>query len=88
MTVIIINEDNHGMIGVAKNYESAVKFLINGYWIEDNSEICDGEDSWIKLIDYFGEDWIDKMVLDWDINHFNNFWDGSFYLNEIEVYEK
>ncbi len=88
MTVIVINEDNHSMIGVAKNYEAAVNYLINNHWIEDHTEVWDGNISWCWLCEYLGEDWVDKMVLDWDINHFNDFWDGSFYLNEVEVYEK
>ena len=33
-TVVLIEEKNHGMIGVAKDYPSAVDFLVNENWLD------------------------------------------------------
>lgn len=40
MKVYIIHEDNHGVIGVADSYESAVQFLLTE-WMTGNFEIWD-----------------------------------------------
>lgn len=88
-TVILINEENHGLIGVADNYKSAFAFLINNDWINDYTEICTGEDwhsyIWERVSEIFGEGWQDKMA-DWDIQNFNEYWRDSFFLQEIEIY--
>jgi len=91
MNVILINEDNHGLIGVANNYYNAADWLIINDWISDTTEICIGEDEhsyrWKPLKDVLGEDWEDKMLDQWDINDFNDYWEGSFYLERVEVYQ-
>ena len=35
MKVIVIHEENHGFIGIAKNMDSAFRFLIEEGWIDD-----------------------------------------------------
>ena len=85
-TVILINEDNHGLIGVAKDYKSALMFLLNEHWIDDYTEICIGDYSleWKRVSDVFGEEWLDKMM-GWDVLNFNKYWEGSFRLSIEEV---
>lgn len=86
MTVILINEDNHGLIGVANNYFNAVNWLISENWIDDNTEVWnETADHWDKLIDLQGRDWADRMRNEWDIDNFNYFWENSFSLNPIDV---
>ena len=86
MTVILINEDNHGLIGVANNYYNAVTWLINNGWIDNNTEAWnDTSNRWEKLIDLQGENWADRMRDEWDINNFNYFWEESFSLNPMDV---
>ena len=88
MTVILVNEDNHGLLTVAKDYKSAVKFLINNRWIKESMEIWDENGiSHSRLDELFGENVLDIITEKWDIDSFNTFWDGSFFLNEVEVYE-
>ena len=88
MTVILVNEDNHGLLTVAKDYKSAVKFLINNRWIEDYTWVWNEIDgSSVHLIELLGENAMDKMTEEWDIDNFNAFWDGNFYLEEVKVYE-
>jgi len=85
MTVIEIHEDNHGLIGIAKDYKSALEFLMNNHWIEDSTEIWAGDFYYQRLDEALGEDWFDKMC-SWDVENFNDYWDGSFMLTETEVY--
>ena len=85
MTVIQIHEDSHGLIGIAKDYKSALDFLVNNNWIEDSTEVWIGPAEWARLDEARGKDWFDKMV-NWGIGNFNEYWDGSFMLIETEVY--
>lgn len=88
MKVIKVNEDNHGLICIAKDYKSALQFLANNSWIEDSTEVWNGpyaNPEWCRLDEAMGEDWFDKMI-NWGIENFNEYWDGSFYLEEAEIY--
>lgn len=85
MTVIKIEEDNHGFIGVAANYPAAIDFLVNDYWLEDSTEIWMGDDTYRRLDEVISGDWVEKMK-NWGIENFNDFWGSSFYLTEVEVY--
>lgn len=83
--VIVIYEDNHGMIGLAETYEDAIKFLINCKWLTENFEIEeDGDIFTIKEL--LGNNWELTLLL-FDINRFNEYFDGSFYLGKMDVYK-
>ena len=85
MKAIVINEDNHGFIGLAKDYPRAVKFLIDNGWLDDYTEVWVRDTEWARLNEVLGEDWADKME-NWGVGNFNDYWDGSFILEEREVY--
>ena len=87
MTVILVNEDNHGLLTVAKDYKSAIKFLIDNKWIRESTECWNEDGTYSRLDELLGEDVIDKMTEEWNIDDFNDFWEGTYLLNEIEVYE-
>ena len=87
MTVILVNEDNHGLLTAAKDYKSAIKFLIDNRWIEESTEVWNEDDTYSRLDELLGEDAFDIITEKWDIDSFNTFWNGSFFLNEVEVYE-
>ena len=88
MTVILVNEDNHGLLTVAKNYESAIKFLIDNGWIRESTECWNEKlNWWSPLKEVLGENCLDIMTLEWDIDDFNDFWAINFVLEEVEVYE-
>lgn len=84
MKVIQINEDWHGFIGIAKDYKSALDFLLNYNWLEDSTEVCVNHE-WKRIDEVLGEDWFDKMQ-SWDVENFNEYWEDSFMLTEVEVY--
>ena len=85
--VYLIEEENHGMIGVAKNYSSAIDFLVDSDWLDEKFEVwVDNEDYLTQTIkEKLGENW-SEVILAWDTEQFGNFFDGSFYLTIEEVY--
>ena len=86
-TVVTIQEDNHGLIGIAKDYPSAIDFLINENWLDKKFEVwVDNEDYLTQSIkDKLGENW-KEIISTWDTEQFNNYFDGNFYLAIEEVY--
>ena len=87
MSVITIFEENHGIIGAAKDYKSAIKFLVKENWLDENTEIWDYIHRQSKLLkDVLGENVIDVITEEWDIRNFNDFFDGSFLLQSVSVY--
>lgn len=86
--VIIINEDNHGRIGVALNYYHAVKWLIDRHWIDDDTEVYNYDtEEWRTVKEVLGADWASLMLNDenWNFDRFNDFWDDCFFLETEEV---
>ena len=55
MTVITINEECHGFIGVAKDYESAQNYVIDS-WLNGGTYIPTGNKE-KPLEEAFGENW-------------------------------
>ena len=85
MTVMVINEDNHGMLAITKDYKSAIDWLVENDWLTQSSETYDedaGEFHW--MIDWLGEDWLEKiykMTLDqfFELN-------SDFHIHEEPVF--
>ena len=86
--VVLIEEDNHGQIGVAKDYPSAIDFLVNQGWLDNEYQVwVDNEISLtFTIAEHIGEDWQIIIRDEWDTETFNNFFEGSFYLTIEDVY--
>jgi hypothetical protein len=86
--VCLIEEDNHGMIGIAKDYPSAIDFLVDSNWLDGKFEVwVDNEISLTQTLeDHLGELWYVAIRDEWDTEQFNNFFNGSFYLTIEGVY--
>lgn len=87
MKVIIIHEENHGFIGVAKDMDSAFRFIIeddwvDGLWDEDTQNYVDPE---VLIKKHNAKSLFDllKMLYEKDDNAF----DGMFYFYEETVFE-
>ena len=83
--VYCVYEDNHGMIGLATNYSSAIDGLINEDWLDGNTEMLDDNDNPSTVKDILGKEWID-FIKHWDKNTFNIFFEGIFYINIMEIW--
>jgi len=82
MTVICIYEDNHGLIGIAKDYTSAIKYLIDGTDWLDEDEITD---EGLSVGEKFGENW-KESIYNLGIKEFNDIFLDRFLLKETAVY--
>ena len=85
MKVVKIGEDNHGFLGDAKDYKSAIQFLIEEDWITEATEVyVDVEGGWIRLDEYF-DDW-EYEVKNMSRESFDELFYDSFSLEDIDVY--
>ena len=87
MRVVTIEEENHGLIGIAMTYADAIHFLVNEDWLSASTEIyCEGDEVYKRVIEDLGEDWL-SVILDWSMEKFCEYFEECFYLDSVEVYE-
>lgn len=85
MKVVTIWTEWDGFIGVAKDYPSAVKFLIVNGFLEGTTEVDFNEGKDWRWVEELFVDW-QATILKWDIQKFNAFFDGVFLLTENTVF--
>lgn len=81
--VITIEEDNHGLIGLAETYSDAIDFLITENWLGGNTEL----NEFHTIKDNLGELWEILIRDEWDVEEFNNFFSGMFFLCVEPIYK-
>lgn len=85
-TVITIEEENHGLIGIAETYADAIDYLIKAKQLDENYEVWSGDYGNTKPIKKaLGKTWA-KQIFCWTLDYFNNYFDGCFYLNEYKLH--
>lgn len=85
MEVITIYSDDHGLIGIAKDYNSAIQFLIEKHWIEDDTELwLNGE--CMTVTDRLTSLWR-NLLPKLSINEFNEIFNSTIILHERMVLE-
>ena len=77
--VTIISEENHGVIGVAVDYESAIRWLIQTDWINAGTDFR-VDKKWQSVEQLFGENWQERLV-----EQDEEFFEGSFYFYEVDL---
>lgn len=80
--VIVIEEENHGFIAVAKSYNHAVRWLIKEQWITEDSYAS--KDKMLTVKERFGDDW-QNVLLSFSLDDFNDRFFGNVYLREWNV---
>ncbi len=86
-TVILIVEENHGIIGIAKNFSSAIDFLYDNNWMTPETELYNpfddtAESDWVCFEKYnLTKEDLKKCGLE----IFNDLFDSVFFLDEWEV---
>lgn len=93
MKIIDIFEDNHGHIGTAISYKAAIHFLATKDWIEGDCVLYEYDETACKgksilVQEKLGEDWVNNLLTNFDIDSFNELFDGWIELVEVEVYDK
>lgn len=91
MTVIVINEESHGFLGVAKDYKSAVEYLYQMNWLNEEFELSEynfQKKTWDcpTISEKLGPNWLD-IICSWTITEFNDYFEGMFTFWEEEVWE-
>lgn len=87
MKVIVINEESHGFIGLAKDMISAFDFLVNENWVTENDFLLDENDDPIELkktMERLNLSLRDTLCHLWYIDE--NYFDGFLYFEEKEIY--
>lgn len=89
MSVVLIYDENVTLLGVAKNYKAAIDFLVNKGYLSGSMQIYDQESNHYVRIDeydkYYGENWLDVIRDEWDVENFNEFWGHWLLLDEWDV---
>lgn len=91
MKVVVIYEENHGFIGLAKDMKSAFQFLIDDKWITENTELfepTEGEEyGWFPIsraMTDLRRSLFDTLMFLWNCD--KEYFDGSFYFWEEEIH--
>ena len=88
-TVICIEEECHGLIGIVNEAKDIVPYLIDHGWIDQETtiELLDNKKQWcnIPLKNLFGENWVKTFsIVPLDI--LSEIFNDSFDFLEKEVY--
>ena len=84
--VYSIYEENHGMVGIAVNYQSAIQGLIKEKWLSGDTELVDEDGNFFTIEEKFGENRLAE-IKKWDISTFNSFFDGLFWISTEEIWD-
>ena len=88
--VIVISEENHGFIGVAKDLRHAINFLIEEDWIHEDETFWDeSEQKWLTLSQHMAMEMYEgtwQEYLHYKVQTDLMFFDGGFYFAEHIVY--
>jgi hypothetical protein len=84
MKVVLVSEENHGLIQIAKDRASAIEYLITTEWIYGGCELWFPERRESICIKDLHPDWQDWLRNTATNEDFENM---GFFLEEKEVYE-
>lgn len=92
MTVITINEECHGFIGIAKDMRSAFDFLLSDKWITEKTDFpieADDDSDFVTLEGlrkrFECDNLLDTLVFMWEDDE--QWFEGLFYFYTETVYE-
>lgn len=87
--VLLLYEENHGLLAICNNYDTVIDWLIDEKWLDKSTEACPGNSeisyNWLTIEEILGEDW-EKEIRKMDIDRFNTFFMDSFRIEEERVY--
>lgn len=87
MNVIVVREDNHGILTVATDYSAAVHFLVENGWIDEETEVYDISNlySTDTIFNLYGKNWRGQMMR-WTLEKFNAICGTYFSLQKVPLY--
>lgn len=84
--IYIASNADINIICIADSYKAAVTYLFGMNFINIKDEIMINNE-YTTLERFYGEDVIDMMTYTWDIDDFNEFWNGDYWITEYEVFK-
>lgn len=91
MKVISIWEENHGMIGIAKDMPSAFEFLVRQNWVTPDMELYDSNEGCFTLETVktqLGVDTYEEALAKLYECEAEDYFDGYFRFDEEVIYER
>lgn len=84
MMLVVIYEESHGTIGIARNANVAINWLIDNGWLDENYELYDDDkEDYVPLYQKYDI----LNVRNWGMRQFNDVFEGRFYLAFQELIE-
>lgn len=78
--IFIVSECNHGEITYAHDYDSAINFLLEEHWIDEDTDVyCEENNQYDSVKEVLGELWADEIRF-MSRERFNNLFDDVFYI--------
>ena len=84
-TIFIVSEYDHGEIAYAHDYDSAINFLFEEHWIDEDTNVyC--EETWQldSVKEVLGEHWTDEIRF-MSRERFNDLLDDRIYIKVREL---
>ena len=87
MKIILIEEDNHGLIGAVARKDLILPWLVRNNWLDQFTEIYDEKTSeYQSLENIFGLTWYQSLIA-LEFDNLCDLFDGTFGFYEEEVWE-
>jgi hypothetical protein len=84
--VITVSEESHGFLCVAKDFQSAIDFLINDHWITEATEVYDDPNGgWLRLDEMFEDNW-EESIRNLSRESFEELFTDMIYIFDEDVY--
>lgn len=85
--VIIIYELDHGDVGIAADYKSAIYYLFKEGWIDDYTDVFDDNNNkCMPISEIFGKKWR-TVLLNANEDWFNDKFVDQFGLERVKIYK-
>ena len=63
--VYSVFEENHGIVGIAVNYQSAIQGLVKEDFLSGDTELIDEDENFFTIQEKLGENWLAE-IQKWD----------------------
>ena len=86
--IAVFDADNDDFICIAKDYYSAVSYLLEHNYLNDNLQFFDWDTGNSVPLKSFFPNYKEIILGEWDINKFNTFFCDDFRLEKVEIFTR
>ena len=86
--IAVFDADNDDFICIAKDYYSAVSYLLEHNYLNDNLQFFDWDTGNSIPLKSFFPNYKEIILNEWDINKFNTFFCDDFRLEKVEIFTR